>query len=285
LPVPSISGFSNYYSNAGEISNRGYELNISTVNVKNKDFSWQTSFNVSGNTNKIEKLATPITQYSRDWVRLQEGYSLYSFWLYKQLSVDPQTGNAVFEDVNKDGQITVADRQILGTAAPTLFGGLTNNVSYKSFDFGLLFSFQSGNKIFNLNRFFGEGGGTRDGNRVLFASQLNRWQKPGDVTDVPRLTAFGSNYTLEQNSRFLEDGSFIRLRSLTLGYTLPKSLTSRARLDAVRFYFAGSNLLTLTKYTGPDPEANVTANQNVQGLDIGTPPQPRTFQFGVNVTL
>ncbi len=285
LPVPGISGFSTYYSNAGEISNKGVELNISSTNIKTNNFRWQTSFNISGNDNKIKKLATPITQYSRDWIRLQQGYSLYSFWLYKQLYVDPATGNAVFEDVNKDGQITVADRQILGTAAPKFFGGLTNNLSYKAFDLGILFSFQTGNKIFNLNRFFGEGGGTRDANRVLFASQLSRWQKPGDITDVPRLTAYGTNYTLEQNSRFLEDGSFLKLRSLTFGYTIPKRITSKAKLDEVRVYFAGTNLFTLTKYTGPDPEANSTSNQNVQGIDIGTPPQPRTLQVGVNVTL
>lgn len=285
LPVPGISGFSTYYSNAGEISNKGLELNLSSVNIRSKDFKWQTSFNISGNNNKIEKLAIPITQYSRDWIRLQEGYSLYSFWLYKQLYVDPQTGNAVFEDVNKDGQITVADRQILGTAAPKLFGGLTNNISYKAFDLGILFSFQAGNKIFNLNRFFGEGGGTRDANRVLFASQLERWQKPGDITDVPRLTAFGNNYTLEQNSRFLEDGSFVKLRSLTCGYTIPKKITSKARIQELRLYFAGSNLWTLIKYSGPDPEANSTSNQNVQGIDIGTPPQPRSIQFGLNLTL
>ena len=285
LPVPGISGFSTYYSNAGEISNKGFELNISSVIFKSKNVKWQTSFNISGNNNKIEKLAIPITQYSRDWIRLQQGYSLYSFWLYKQLYVDPQTGNAVFEDVNKDGQITVADRQILGSASPKLFGGLTNNLSYKAFDMGLLFSFQSGNKIFNLNRFFGEGGGTRDANRVIFASQLERWQKPGDITDVPRLTAFGNNYTLEQNSRFLEDGSFIKLRSLTFGYTIPKRIITKAKLEDLRLYFAGSNLFTFTKYTGPDPEANSTSNQNVQGVDIGTPPQPRTIQFGINLTL
>jgi len=285
LPVPGITGFNTYYSNAGEISNRGFELAISSVNIKSKNFSWQTSFNISGNTNKIEKLATPITQYNRDWVKLQQGYSLYSFWLYKQLGVDPQTGTAIFEDVNKDGQITVADRQILGNASPKVFGGLTNNITYRDFDLGLLFSFQSGNDVYNLNKFFGEGGGTRDANRVLFADQLNRWQKPGDITAVPRLTAFGNNYTLEQNSRFLEDGSFLKLRSLTFGYTIPRRITSVAKLETVRIYFSGTNLFTLTHYTGPDPEVNVTSLQNIQGLDLGTPPQPRVIQFGINVTL
>jgi hypothetical protein len=148
-----------------------------------------------------------------------------------------------------------------------------------------LFNFQYGNKILNLNRFFGEGGGTRDANRVLFASQLNRWQKPGDQTDVPRLTAYGLNYTLDQNSRFMENGSFIRLKSLNFGYTLPKQFTQRFKIETLRVYVIATNLLLITKYTGPDPEANVTGLQTVQGLDLGTPPQPRTVQFGINLTL
>jgi len=285
LPIQAISGFNGYAANVGEISNKGYEVSIFTNNIRKKDFSWTTSFNISGNRNRIEKLPTPISYYNRDWIRLQQGYSLYSFWLYKQQYVDPQTGAAVFEDIVKDGTINTADRQIIGSAIPKFFGGITNNLRYKDFDLGIAFSYQYGNKIFNLNRFFGEGGGTRDANRVLFASQLKRWQKPGDITDVPRLTAYGNNYTLEQNSRFLEDGSFIKLSSVTFGYSLPQRIVTKAHLQGVRLYFVGSNLLWIKKYTGPDPESNVTGIQNVQGLDLGTPPQPRTVQFGVNVTL
>jgi TonB-linked SusC/RagA family outer membrane protein len=285
LPVSSNTGYTTYYSNAGEISNKGYEVSIRSENVKHGDFTWNTSFSISGNVNKVEKLPVPITQYNRDWIRMQQGYSMYSFWMYKQLSVDPKTGNAVFEDVNDDGSITVADRQIVGNALPKFFGGINNSFSWKSFDASVQFNFQYGNKVLNLNRFFGEGGGTRDANRVLFASQLKRWQKEGDITDVPRLTKIGNNYTLEQNSRFIENGSFLRLQALTIGYTLPKSLTSRWHVDALRVYFAGNNLWLLTKYTGPDPEANVTATQTVQGIDLGTPPQSRMLQFGLNVTL
>ncbi len=285
LPVNAISGFNTYYANAGKVGNKGYEVAITSINIRNKHFSWQTNFNISGNSNKIKELPVPVTYYNRDWVRLQQGYSMYSFWLYKQLYVDPQTGNAVFEDVNKDGQITTADRQIMGSAIPKFFGGINNSFTYGPFDLGVAFSFQYGNDVYNLNRFFGEGGGTRDANRVIFADQLKRWQKPGDITDVPRVTAYGNNYTLEQSSRFLEDGSFLKLSSLTFGYNLPKSLISKAGFQNVRVYFIGSNLLILKKYSGPDPEVNVTSSQNVQGLDLGTPPQPRTVQFGVNVTL
>jgi hypothetical protein len=173
----------------------------------------------------------------------------------------------------------------MGNAMPKFYGGFNNTFTYKGFDLGVLFTFQYGNDVYNLNRFFGEGGGTRDANRVLFAHQLKRWQKAGDVTDVPRLTAYGLNYTVDQNSRFLEDGSFLRLKSLTLGYTVPKGITERMHIQQLRVYFIGSNLWLLTKYTGADPESNVTGIQTVQGLDLGTPPQPRSVQFGLNVTL
>jgi len=287
VPVPAATGFTSVYSNLGKISNKGYEFSINSANFKSNTFSWSSNFNISGNVNKVVTLPTPINRYNRDWVRLEQGSSLYSFWLYKQLYVDKKTGNAIFQhaDGTTGNAVTVADRQIMGNAMPKFFGGFSNNFTYKAFDAGVLFTYQYGNKVFNLNRFFGEGGGTRDANRVIFASQLNRWQKPGDETDVPRLTAYGSNYTVDQNSRFLEDGSFIRLRSLTLGYTLPKTLTQKLNVQAVRFYFVGTNLLLLTRYSGPDPETNVTSDSQVQGLDLGTPPQPRTLQLGLNITL
>jgi len=286
-PVPAITGFTSVYSNAGKVSNKGYEFSVNSVNIKNSRFSWSSNFNISGNVNKVLTLPVPISEYSRDWIRLQQGYSMYSFWMYKQLYVDPQTGNSVFQhaDGTTGTSVTVADRQVVGNALPKFFGGFTNNITWKSFDAGILFTYQYGNKVLNLNRFFGEGGGTRDANRVIFASQLNRWTTPGQITDVPRVTAYGNNYTLDQNSRFLEDGSFIRLKSLTVGYTVPKTATQKIGIQALRVYFTGSNLLLFTKYTGPDPEVNVTSVSQTQGLDLGTAPQPRTLQLGVNLTL
>lgn len=250
---PATSGFSSYWRNAAEISNRGFELVINTVTIRHKDFTWNTSFNVAQNRNRIEKLSTPLKYGSRDLILQQEGHPLYSFWVYKQLYVDPQTGNAVYEDVNKDGKITTDDRQIEGSIWPRFFGGLTNHFTVKGFDAGIFFSFQYGNKIYNHNRFFGEGGGARDAARVIFAGNLARWQKPGDVTDVPRPDGVNVNNYRDGGSRWLEDGSFLRLRSLTVGYTLPKTFTQKAGIDAVRFYVAGSNLFTWTKYIGLDP--------------------------------
>ncbi|QJB32223.1 TonB-dependent receptor [Chitinophaga oryzae] len=284
LPVPGMTGFSSLNSNAGEISNKGYEIGINTVNITNKALRWTSSLTISGNKNRIEKLPTPVYQYNRDWIIMQEGSPMYAFWLYKQLGVDPQTGSVIFEGAEK-GKLPVSARRVMGNAMPDFFGGFSNTVSWKGFDLNVLFSFQYGNDVYNLNKFFGEGGGTRDANRVLVADQLNRWQKPGDVTDVPRLTAYGLNYTIDQNSRFLEDGSFLRLKSVTLSYTVPKNVTARLHMNQLRVYVTGSNLWLLTNYTGPDPEANVTSIQTVQGLDLGTPPQPRSVQAGIHLTL
>jgi TonB-linked SusC/RagA family outer membrane protein len=289
--LPSKIGFNSKPVNDGEISNKGFEITINSLNIDKKNLKWSTTLNLAQNKNLIEKLKTPITQYSREWVRMEEGYPLYSFWLYHQLYVDPQTGDAVFEGQDNNGNVPVSARKIMGNTWPKLYGGINNSFQYKNFDLSIFFNFSYGNDVFNLNRFFLESGGTRDAGlkisdagRALDAYQLDRWQKPGDITDVPRVTTKGNNYkNVEQNSRFLEDGSFLRLASLTLGYTLPVSITRIARIQKARVFFTGSNLWLWTKYKGPDPEINVTANQNIQGLDLGTVPQPRTVQFGINL--
>jgi TonB-linked SusC/RagA family outer membrane protein len=283
LTLPATTGFANYMSNAAEISNKGFEFGINTVNVKSRNFEWSTSLNISRNINNIDKLATPLKYGSRDLILQQQGSPLYSFWVYKELYVDPQTGNSVYEDYNKDGKITVDDRRINGSIWPKFFGGFTNSLSYKGFDANIFLSFQYGNKIYNHNRFFGEGGGARDAARIIFASNNARWQKPGDITSVPKPDGININNYRDGGSRWLEDGSFLRLRSLNLGYTLPKLLTHKARIETLRIYLVGSNLFTITKYTGLDPESAADSGQNSQGIDLGTPPQPRSIQVGINV--
>ncbi|WP_437917965.1 SusC/RagA family TonB-linked outer membrane protein [Sphingobacterium sp. LRF_L2] len=281
-PIAAASGFSNYWANIGEISNKGYELSINSINIKKENFSWSTGFNISGNKNKIEKLPTQITQYTRDWVILKEGYSLNSFWLYEQLYVDPATGNAVFDGQLEDGSLPTSARKVFRNAYPKFYGGISNTFTYKQFDLGVDFGFQYGNYSLNLYRYFRERNPSSGG---VFKNVLNRWQKEGDVTDVPRLTSVGLNYTIDANSRYLEDASFLKLRQLSFGYKLPKPLLQKVGVSNARIYFLGSNLFLWSKYTG-DPESNVTSNANAQGIgSFGTPPQPKTFQFGVQVTL
>jgi len=283
--LAATSGFSSVSANAVEISNKGFELGINTVNFRNKSFRWTTDFNISQNINKIEKLANRQTYGSRDLQLMQEGSPMYSFWVYKQLYVDPQTGNVVHDDVDGNGSITTADRQVYGSVWPKFFGGLTNTFSYKSFDASVFFSYQYGNKIYNHNAFFGGSVGARDGARIEFAENLKRWQKPGDITDVPKADGINVNNYKDGGSRWLEDGSFLRLRSLTIGYTLPKVLTQKFKVGTLRIYTVGSNLFLLTKYTGLDPESASNSSQNQQGIDLGTPPQSPGFQVGINVTL
>lgn len=285
LTLPGTTGFSSYWSNTAEISNKGFELAITSLNFRRAGFEWTTSFNVARNVNNIEKLATPLKYGSRDLILQQQGTPLYSFWVYKQLYVDSQTGNAVYEDVNGDGVTTAADRQIYGSIWPDFFGGLTNNLKYRNFDLSFLFSFQYGNEVYNHNRFFGEGGGARDAARIILASNLARWQKPGDVTNVPRPDGVNVNNYLDGGSRWLEDGSFLRLRSLTLGYNVPQQILQRANIRSLRAFVAGTNLWLLTKYTGLDPESAANSDQNQQGIDLGTPPQPRSVQVGFNIGL
>ena len=284
LARPATTGFGTYWSNAAEISNRGFELAISSRNIEGKHFTWSTSFNVAQNLNRIEKLPTPLQYGSRNLILLREGAPMYSYNLVKQLYVDPQTGNAVYEDINKDGKVTSDDRQILGSVWPKFSGGLSNTFTCRNFDLDILVSYQFGNKTYNHNRFFGEGGGARDAARVIFASDLARWQKPGDITDVPKADGVNVNNYLDAGNRWLENGSFVRLRALTLGYSLPHAIAQRIRLQNVRFYFSGSNLFLITKYTGPDPESSASSSQNQPGIDLGTPPQPRSAQIGLNVT-
>jgi len=282
MPIASSSGFSTYWANEGEMNNKGYEVSINTSNIITNDFTWKTSLNFAGNKNRITKLPAQITQYTRDWVIMKEGYSMNSFWLYNQLYVDPNTGAPVFEGQAADGTVSAANRKILGNAYPTIFGGLNNSFSYKNFDLSFLFTFQYGSKALNLNRYFRE---RNPSSGAVVVKALKRWQKAGDITDIPRFTSVGTNYTVDQSSRYLEDASFLRLKLLSFGYNLPQSVLSKIKVNRVRLYFVGSNLLLWTKYTG-DPESSVTSNPNAQGLgSFGTPPQPRGYQFGLNVTL
>lgn len=291
VPAPIKTGFASTLQNLGEMRNTGFELEISSLNIRKSNFSWNTSFNLTRNKNEITKLESSFSQYNRNWVRLEEGFPMYSFWLYKQLYVDSQTGNAVYEDVNKDGKITSDDRQIVGSAWPDFYGGLKNSVTWRNIDLSAFVYFSYGNKVLNMNRYFQENGGQRGINWSMSKSMMNRWQNPGDITDIPRsytlANADGSfNHNFE-SSRFMEDGSFLRLRNLSLGYNFPRRKLAGTGMSHARLHINATNLWTLTRYSGPDPEVNTAANfanGTVQGLDFSVPPQPRTFVFGFNVT-
>jgi hypothetical protein len=216
-------------------------------------------------------------------VRIEEGAPLYSFWFHDQLGVNPETGDPIWRTETPGATFDPnVDRFLVGDAWPDFFGGLTNTINYKAFDAMIFFQYSLGNEQLYWSRFFQEHGGTRNTN--FLASQLDRWQQPGDVTMVPRMT--NANYAANlRPSRFVEDGSYVRLKNLSIGYTLPTDVISRIGMGSARVYLSGQNLLTFTNYSGMDPEVTSTAgNSSTQGVDFYAIPQPRVIMGGFNIT-
>jgi hypothetical protein len=275
-PLALSSGFTNITANIGEMENKGVEFVLNTDNLKG-DLSWTTSFNFSANRNKVIKMynGQPITDQGRgnNWVMEREPIGV--FVGYVCLGVDPTTGNLVYEDLNGDGSITADDRKIIGNPNPDFTLGLTNTFGYKGFDFSFFLHSIYGNDIFNGTRIYIEGPTDLDNQTT---SVLRRWQKPGDVTDIPRI---GDDL---KSSRFIENGSFLRIKNVTLGYTLPKDLLKRIYMKSARIYVSGQNLYTFTTYSGMDPEVNYASTDNIiMGTDFFTYPQSRIILVGLNI--
>lgn len=292
-PVPMSTGFSTIAFNGGDMRNRGVELALNAGLLRGKDLTWDVSFNISRNVNKIVRLdADYLEPFSRRFIIFRQGYPVNGFWLWNQTGVNPETGDAVYQDVDGNGRINDDDRLILGTNQPDFYGGLNSTLRYKGFDLNAFFNFEVGQEVVNWSTFFMVHGGSRRNNANgtatwgFYDRQLDRWRQPGDVTDIPRLGGrnLANNYNLF-TSRALEDGSYLRLKTLTLGYTLPRLLLTRLRLNTLRVYVMGTNLLTFTRYSGLDPEINAGGGKGtVGGVEMFTVPQPRTVQAGLNLS-
>lgn len=285
VPIPMSTGFEELVQNFGAVQNKGMELSISADVIAQPDFNWNVDFNIAGNRNEVTRLASSFNVYNRDIYRYEEGKPMYSFYFHNQLGVDPETGDPIWEDVDGDGEFNPnVDRKIVGDANPDFFGGLTNRVNYKGFDLSVFLQYSYGNDQLNWNRFFQEHGGTRNTNYL--STQLDRWQEPGDETMVPRMTS--ENYAGNlRPSRFVEDGSYLRLKEATIGYTVPGNILSRlgAGISNARIYLKGQNLLTFTNYSGLDPEVTGTAStQLTRGIEFYTMPQSRGILGGIDIT-
>ena len=275
-PLPSSTGFYSINANIGNLENKGLELVLNTENVRG-EFTWNTSLNFAANRNKVTKLynGQPIADLGRGGNWVMEGEPIGIFMGYNCLGVDPTTGNLVYEDINKDGMINAADLTKTGDPNPDFTIGMTNNFSFKNFDISIFLQGVYGNDVFNGTRIYLESG-TGDDNQTT--TMLRRWMKPGDITDVPRA---GDG---RLSSRFIENGSFMRIKNVSIGYNFPKNMLQRAHIKTARIYVAGQNLYTFTTYTGMDPEVNYRANNNiVMGTDFFTYPQSRTILLGLNL--
>lgn len=288
-PLPGISGYTTIAQNVGSLRNRGVEFSVTSQNTT-KAFRWSTNFNIAVNRNKVTQLnGQPIEPASRFLGRVAVGEPLGYFYGKKFLGADPQTGDAIYEgaDGNPTNDYAAAPNVKVGDPNPDFIAGLTNNFSYKGFDLSVLLQGVFGNDLYNVAGFFQSVNGDYWDNQTI--DQLDRWQQPGDVTMVPQARLYGGNGS-GVSSRWVQDGTFVRVKTAQLGYTIPGALLRKISMQSARVYVSGLNLLTFTKYTGYDPEVNTqyssTTNQNANvtlGHDFYTPPQQRTITFGINI--
>lgn len=285
-PVSMTSGYYSITTNIGELENKGIEVSLTTTNVQTNDFTWDSRLNLSRNRNKILSLykgqpLDNLDRYSPSIVMENEPMSV--FFGYRSLGVDPSTGDIVFDDVNSDGVINAADRVKIGDPNPKLTGGLTNDLKYKQFELNMFLQFSYGNDIFNGNRVFIEAMKGADNQSTAI---LDRWRQPGDITKIPRAIESDPNGNNRISSRFVEDGSYMRVKSVTLSYVFSRQLADRLHVRNARIYLTAQNLLTFTRYSGMDPEVNYTGDNNLlRATDFFTYPQARSLSVGLNLGL
>ncbi len=279
------TGFSNATQNVGSLRNRGLEVALNG-RILDGDFKWSVGGNMSFNRNLITSLATPIIPGGAIIGRVQQGEPLGVFYTKRYAGVDPATGDALYTqaDGSASNNYGTAPDMKVGNPNPKFTGGVNTTASFKGFDLSALGQFSYGNDIYNAAGVYQSTGFNNylDNQTV---DQLNRWQKAGDITDVPK-SSFGSGNGIGNSSRFVQDGSFFRVKNVTLGYTLPADLVKRGYLQSVRIYLTGQNLATFTKYTGYDPEVNtfgLGSNIIALGHDFYTPPLAKTFLIGANL--
>lgn len=316
FPIPSYLGFSTQSQNVGELSNKGVEFSINTINMEKNGFRWTSMFNITRNVNKVEKLyvknglTDPIALgkalEASTGRFLVEGQSASTFYLFEWGGVNPDNGNPLW--IDKDGNKTENNvqlstyggdnnRKMMGDAAPKFYGGFDNTFSYKGLELNAFFSYAYGNKMLNGSKAYLYSYTSNDINN-LSVDMLNYWKTPGQETDIPALlnatnsttnsstgikTPQGTDYTLGRNtSRFLEDGSYIKLRTATIAYNLKPATVKKIGVSSLKLYVQADNVFVITKYSGIDPEVSAFGSSALQmGRDEFTLPTSRSFRVGV----
>ena len=311
------TGFSTQMQNIGKIRNRGLELSFNSTNIDRKNFLWQTNFNISFIENKLISLAD-----GTDYVQTRSGFDsnftandyiaivgeslglIYGYewdglyqandftvtpdgkYILKEGVVDNpsytagvQPGVVKYVDQTGDGKITSEDRTVIGNALPKWYGGITNTFSFYGVDFSFMFQYNYGNDIYNATRVFATQ--SRRGRVNMLAEVADRWTPTNANNTVPKYDGYVTN---DIYSRFVEDGSFLRLKNVTLGYTLPSKLTKKAKISKIRVYATAQNLYCFNNYSGFDPEVSTAGNNPMTpGLDWGAYPKSRIFTMGLDL--
>jgi len=303
MSVPISTGYSDIFVpsiNAGKVQNKGIELNITTQNMRG-DVEWNTSFNISYNQNKVISLNDSVPLYTggiglnQNLSIQKSGFPVNSFYGFvtngifqSQSEVDKyavqvpgsdiynrtSAGDIRFRDINNDGKIDDGDRTFIGNPNPRYIFAMNNTFAYKGIDLSIFLQGVQGSDIFNANRIYQEGMSVAQNQ---LASVLDRWSPSFTTGKLPRAIFNDPNKNTRVSNRFIEDGSYFRIKNITLGYNLPMGFVQRAKMQTARLYVSAQNLFTFTKYTGFDPE--VSAN----GIDLNVYPVTRTFSAGINL--
>jgi hypothetical protein len=302
--IPLSSGYASASENIGSLENKGIELTLNTDNIRARDFTWKSSVIYAANVNKVLSLGpsnaffpiAPTGQVSPVIVKV--GLPVGTFWGYstagllttddvysaksapKLSGVSQVTGDRKYVDINGDGVVTTADKHNLGNAQPKFTASFNNTFTYKGFDLSIFLQGSFGNKIFNLlQQQLEKTTTTQNVSTVL----LDRWDSVANPRG--RFPKVVNAPVMQVADIYIEDGTYIRLKNVTLGYNLPKDIAARILARQVRLYVSAQNLFTLTHYRGLDPEANFYDQNNLQqGIDYGVYPNYRSYTVGVNVT-
>ena len=291
--LPKSTGFLTKVINLdGVIENTGFEFAINASIVNTSDFSWNSSLNMSFNDNIVMDIpedeiifSTRLQNLGGNLSITKNGIPIGSFWGLNAEGVDPQTGDMIFTDNNGDGTITPDDKQVIGNPMPDFTYGFVNEFSYKNFDLNVVIDGSYGNEIYNT--------GKQNLQSMRFSEQqsadvADRWRNPGDQTDMPRATLVDSNLNSFINTRWIEDGSYLRVRDISLSYNFGQNVVEKLSISGLRIYGNLKNWFTITNYSGYSPEVNrslggVDSVALTQGVDYGTYPQSKTFSVGLNV--
>lgn len=320
--VPASSGYSSATLNVGKLRNKGFELTLETINIKQKNFSWTSNFNIAFNSNKIVEL-----NYGQDdmisFVNWDNKYktmpayiskkgdaagSMYGFiydGTYKyedfntsvdangktiytlkddvvRISDSAQPGDPKYKKLSdKEGnKITDDDRTIIGNGQPKHTGGFSNNFVYKNWDLNIFLQWSYGNDILNANRMVFENPQSKK-NTNMFASYTNRWSAENSASNMPRARAIGAEY---YSSLYIEDGSFLKLKTISLGYNFTPNTLRSLGISAARLFVSAENIATITGYSGSDPEVSTRNSVLTPGFDWSAYPRSFNASLGINIT-
>lgn len=303
VPVGGWWGFSSQRVNSGIIENKGIEFGLSYETIRNDNFSWKSSFNIAYNKQEIVELSDNVkiistntsnpsgTVSGQEFTRLEPGKEMGVLYGYEYAGViktgevyAPQPlskpGDPKYADLDGDGKITATDRTYLGNTIPHYIAGLNNDFRYGNFDLNIFFQGAFDYSVYNMTAMVGESTTSIDA--------LNRWVvSTNEDTNIPRDGYYKSKYGSYVNSKFVEEASYIRLKNVSLGYSIPQSALKEVKfIDSIRLYAIGQNLVTFTNYSGNDPEVNGHSGNNLGGgIDFNSFPASRTFILGLKVTI